>query len=277
MKKEFYLRVRYRPTAKHFRLVRLTGWKEAGQRGWRQIGPGMPDCLKNWLEPCMVEAGWKIGAKLPSPMSKRFLKAMKQGSIVKTGPMTVIEADPGFSPVMEKMTWNTRAKLIRLYGHYRLIDRPAITVPPEPADFFEQVKHLVRTFRIISGDAEGEGWLTKTIHRVGQSNDCWSVALSMPETGEYSYLTWTFAKAADLKRWPEVRDRVSPAWDEALSHLHYCLWCMETKEDPLRLWPRFRGDKVTSQTLSLCLNTAKHYAKACWHMANHTDKAWGYV
>jgi hypothetical protein len=223
----------------------------------------------------MIERGWCIGTDLPAEVRSKFLRAMIKGSIVETGPMDCTEEQPGMSPVMDNATWNTRAKIRRLYDKYRRGNRPAVTVPPEPADFFEQVQLITRSFCIISGDPDTFGWTSRTIMRAGSRNPGWVVGLS--DGGKPPMLSWSFAVAADLKRWPDVRERVSPAWDEALGYLGYCLWCMETKEDPLHLWPRFKGGKVTTQTLTQCLKTAKHYAKACWHMANNTPRAWEYI
>jgi hypothetical protein len=256
-----------------FAYVRLAGWKRQGDRSWKPFfSTGTPDCLCDWLKPRILRHGygwrryWRISADLPRAERVLFSQAMLRNKPVvweSNGP------ESEFSPAMEAATRPTRRRLRRAFEKYSAEPVPAIVTPPEPADFFENVKQISRSFTVFFRLEDGQ-WDSLEIARAGSVIYPWLVTIS-------SNGVWRSGGSDSRAAWESDRHFVSPAWLANLSGLEYCLFCLESRSDPLGVWPRYRGGLVTTRTLEHCIAQGKRHTSALWHLSNQTKKAWFYV
>lgn len=273
------IRLAYQPQLLAHQTVRLTGWRRSGSRLWRPIGPTMPTGLWRYLRPHLVHnckkcfRGWHTGPG--AKLTWRDAHSLRRGSTLGTygvvhAPLIEIEVAKSIG------FYGAEADQVRrLRACHKTMQRcplPAVCSIPTADDFFQMVKKRNQT-RVYPFQAI-DGWHLRGHSRiVVDTPERREVTVSMSHEDGPAHITrW---QSGD--RWGGIKGVVTRAWVSNLWGLEYALFVIDTCTDPLSLYPRFRGNQFTRQTLAIALNRAKGYAANLRQIKHRGPRVWDLI
>jgi hypothetical protein len=267
----YEIRTGYDPGLRAISFIRLTGWKRTGGKVWLPIGPTMPIGLWRKLRPRFVRGVWRLGGK---NFRKREVASLMRG--VRFGQPAAVKApvivhDTSMAPGLNGPNAPTVARLRRCFKKYHKEPLPEVCSIPTADDFFRLVKkrNQARVYPFQSLN----GWRLRGHSRIViDTPERREVTASITHEDLRVVYRW---QSGD--RWGDIKGVVTRAWVTALWTLEYCLHVIDTRTDPLGLFPHYAGDRVTTQTLLLALCRGKQCAADLWTMKNRRPGVWDLI
>ena len=252
----YLLRLKPKPNLVGFRDVRLTGWKLLGARSWKPPGPTMPASLRAYLKPKPSNSGWKMN---PSTVAKLALCGATRAGMPFTTPELEEDPMPVLGPYTESAIRKNLNRLHALCLGYSERSEPAICRPPEPSDFFDNVLLLDRTWKIYEN--REDHWTCYYRRRKAYLVFPWSVTIFGDLNDEIILADWVNTGPGKqlLDQWKRLTNeiKITFSWPANLTGLQYALACLESGTDPLKIFPRFSGGRVTQMTLMHALKVSQ--------------------